>query len=114
MKSMVSGPKTPAVSMATGTNECPWSRLEYFRLFRSSAAAATSPAPLAALGRYEVANVSGQVVIIINAKCAGTRPCWFNKTQFSYHCVHPIIANMFSIQILLSNCAKGLHFSAFL
>ena len=27
--------------------------------------------------------------------------CWFNKTQFLYHCVHPILAKMFSIQILL-------------
>ena len=27
--------------------------------------------------------------------------CWFNKTQFSYHCVHPLHAKMFSIQILL-------------
>ena len=40
--------------------------------------------------------------------------CWFNNTQFSYHCVHP---KMFSIQMLLytflSNCAEGLHFSAF-
>ena len=43
--------------------------------------------------------------------------CWFDKTKFSYHCVHPIHANMFSIQMLLytfqSNCAEGLHFSAF-
>ena len=27
--------------------------------------------------------------------------CWFDKTQFLYHCVHPIHAKMFSIQILL-------------
>ena len=27
--------------------------------------------------------------------------CWFNKTRFSYHCVHPIHVRMFSIQILL-------------
>ena len=27
--------------------------------------------------------------------------CWFNKTQFSYHCVYPIHATMFSIQMLL-------------
>ena len=27
--------------------------------------------------------------------------CWFDKTQFSYHCVHPIHAKMFSIQMLL-------------
>ena len=26
---------------------------------------------------------------------------WFNKTQFSYHCVHPMHAKMFSIQILI-------------
>ena len=26
---------------------------------------------------------------------------WFNTTQFSYHCVHPIHAKMFSIQMLL-------------
>ena len=40
----------------------------------------------------------------------------FDPTQFSYHCVHPIHAKVFSIQMLatfLSNCAKGLHFSAF-
>ena len=30
--------------------------------------------------------------------------CWFDKTQFSYHCVHPIHAKMFSIQ-------RSLHFS---
>ena len=27
--------------------------------------------------------------------------CWFDTTQFSYHCVHPIHAKMFSIQILI-------------
>ena len=26
---------------------------------------------------------------------------WFDTTQISYHCVHPIHANMFSIQTLL-------------
>ena len=26
---------------------------------------------------------------------------WFDTTQFSYHCVHPIHAKMFSIQMLL-------------
>ena len=26
---------------------------------------------------------------------------WFDSTQFSYHCVHPIHAKMFSIQMLL-------------
>ena len=57
--------------------------------------------------------------IIINAKYGGTSPdfwCWFNTTQFSYHCVHPIHANMFSIQNVITfqlNCAEGLHFSAF-
>ena len=27
--------------------------------------------------------------------------CWFDTTQFSYHCVQPIHAKMFSIQMLL-------------
>ena len=27
--------------------------------------------------------------------------CWFDTTQFSYHCVHPIHAKMFSLQMLL-------------
>ena len=27
--------------------------------------------------------------------------CWFDTTQFSYHCVHPIHAKMISIQMLL-------------
>ena len=27
--------------------------------------------------------------------------CWFDTTQFSYHCIHPIHAKMFSIQMLL-------------
>ena len=27
--------------------------------------------------------------------------CWFDTTQFSYHCVHPIHANIFSNQMLL-------------
>ena len=27
--------------------------------------------------------------------------CWFDTTQFLYHCVHPIHAKMFSIQMLL-------------
>ena len=27
--------------------------------------------------------------------------CWFDTPQLSYHCVHPIHANMFSIQMLL-------------
>ena len=43
--------------------------------------------------------------------------CWFDKTQFLCHCVHAIHGKMFSIQMLLytfqSNCAEGLHFSAF-
>ena len=42
--------------------------------------------------------------------------CWFDTTQFSYYCVHPILANMFSIQNVITfqlNCAEGLHFSAF-
>ena len=41
---------------------------------------------------------------------------WFDTTRFSYHCIHPIHAKVFSIQVLLytfqSNCAEGLHFSA--
>ena len=41
--------------------------------------------------------------------------CWCNKTQFS--CIVFTHAKMFSIQMLLytfqSNCAEGLHFSAF-
>ena len=54
--------------------------------------------------------------------------CWNKALTFGvgsiqlsfriYHCVHPIHANMFSIQMLLytfqSNCAEGLHFSAFI
>ena len=28
--------------------------------------------------------------------------CWFDTTQFSYHCVHPIHAKMFSIQMSIS------------
>ena len=46
--------------------------------------------------------------------------CWFDKSRFSCHCVHTVHAckdGFFSIQMLLytfqSNCAKGLHFSAF-
>ena len=53
--------------------------------------------------------------------------CWNKALTFGvgsiqlsfriYHCVHPIHANMFSIQMLLYtfqlNCAEGLHFSAF-
>ena len=27
--------------------------------------------------------------------------CWFDKTQFSYHCVYAINAKMFSIQMVL-------------
>ena len=27
--------------------------------------------------------------------------CWFDTTQFSYHCGHPIHAKMFSNQMLL-------------
>ena len=27
--------------------------------------------------------------------------CWLDTIQFSYHCVHPIHAKMFSIQMLL-------------
>ena len=50
--------------------------------------------------------------------------CWNKALTFGvgsiqlsfriYHCVHPIHANMFSIQMLLSNCAEGLLFSAFI
>ena len=28
--------------------------------------------------------------------------CWFDTTHFSYHCVHPIHAKMFSIQMSIS------------
>ena len=52
---------------------------------------------------------------LINATCAGTRLYrqtpdfrrWFDTTQVSYHCVHLIHATF------QSNCAEGLHFSAF-
>ena len=50
--------------------------------------------------------------------------CWNKALTFGvgsiqlsfriYHCVHSIHANMFSIQMLLSNCAEGLHFNAFI
>ena len=42
--------------------------------------------------------------------------CWFDTTQFSYHCVHPnTCKDVFNpnVTILKSNCAEGLHFSAF-
>ena len=48
--------------------------------------------------------------------------CWFNKTQFSCHCVHTIHAckDVFNPKLMLlhvytfkSNCAEGLYFSAF-
>ena len=43
-------------------------------------------------------------IIIINANMLERGPDlwrWFDKIQFSYHCVHPIHAKMFSIQMLL-------------
>ena len=45
---LVSGPKTPLVSMATDVNTWEESRLEYFVFFRLSATAATIPGPRAA------------------------------------------------------------------
>jgi len=60
-KDKVSGPKTPDVSIATGVKVWAGLRLAYLVFFLSSAEAATAPASLAALGRYEGANVSGQV-----------------------------------------------------
>ena len=41
--------------------------------------------------------------------------CWFDRTQFSYHCVHSIHAKMFhpNVTTFQSNCAEGLHFTAF-
>ena len=44
--------------------------------------------------------------------------CWFDKTQFSCHCVHAIHAckdvfNQMLLYTFQSNCAEGLHFSAF-
>ena len=38
---------------------------------------------------------------------------WFDTTQFSDYCVHPIHAKTFSIQMLLHFSAQDLHFSAF-
>ena len=38
---------------------------------------------------------------------------WFDTTQFSYHCVHPIHAINPNVTTFQSNCAEGLHFSAF-
>ena len=56
----VSGPKVPAVSMAISV-KC-WLRAIYFSCLLRSPRAATAPASLVALGRWERANVSGQVV----------------------------------------------------
>ena len=49
--------------------------------------------------------------------------CWNKALTFgvgsiqlsfrTMHCVHPKHAKVFSIQMLQSNCAEGLHFSAF-
>ena len=46
--------------------------------------------------------------------------CWFDKTQFSFHCVQAIIcmkrclqSNCYYHYTFQSNCAEGLHFSAF-
>ena len=44
--------------------------------------------------------------------------CWFDKTPFSCHCVHAIHAckDVFNTNVTItfqSNCAEGLHFSAF-
>ena len=42
--------------------------------------------------------------------------CWFDKTQFSCHCVHAIHAckDVYNPNVTFqSNCAEGLHFSAF-
>ena len=48
--------------------------------------------------------------------------CWFDKTQFSCHCIHAIHAckdvlnpnvTIIFIYTFQSNCAEGLHFSAF-
>ena len=54
-------PKGPAVSMATGVKMWCWLRAAYFSCLFRSARAATAPASLVALGRWEGANVSGQV-----------------------------------------------------
>ena len=44
--------------------------------------------------------------------------CWFDTTQFSYiyHCVHPICfqSKCYILYTFQSNCAEGLHFSAFI
>ena len=61
------------------------------------------------------------IIIIINAKCAGTRPDFgVGSIKLSFRTIvftQYMHAKMFSIQMLLytfqSNCAEGLHFSAF-
>ena len=60
----VSGPKGPDVSIATctGVKVWLWSRAEYVSCLFRSARAATAPAFLTALGRWEGTNVSRQVV----------------------------------------------------
>ena len=35
--------------------------------------------------------------------------CWFDTTQFSYHCVHPIHAKMFSIQMSISQIVQRVY-----
>ena len=61
MKEHASGPNTPRVSTATGTNKWLDSRWTYFDLFFLSASSATALASLAVNRLYEGARVSGQV-----------------------------------------------------
>lgn len=56
-----SGPKGPAVSMATGAMVWHWLRAEYFPSLLRTARAATAPALLVAHGRWLGAKVLGQV-----------------------------------------------------
>ena len=39
--------------------------------------------------------------------------CWFDTTQFSFHCVHRKDVFNPNVTAFQSNCANGLHFSAF-
>ena len=61
MKENVFGPNAPDVSTATGWKRCEGFKFEYFTFFLVSAPAATAPASLVALARYDDAKVSEQV-----------------------------------------------------
>ena len=96
----VSGPKGPAVSMATGVKMWCWLRAAYFSCLFCSARAATAPASLVAHGRWEGANVS-----LCNPYAICKSNLFISRFQVQKWCMH----HMQLGACMWQDISKGVH-----